>query len=187
MTLRIYGNRKLKTLPGEDTRPTTGRVREALFNFWSERVAGCRWLDLCCGYGTMGAEALAREAQWVVGVEQSAPVRRIALENWAQIAPGRFAIYQGTLPELLGAIARREPAFDLVYLDPPYQSGLYLPILAQLQQTNLIHLDSSVACEHRRRHPPGPAPGWEQYDQRDYGTNALSFYRLVDTRESIVD
>ncbi|MGC1527063.1 MAG: RsmD family RNA methyltransferase, partial [Phormidesmis sp.] len=49
MGIRIYGNRAIKTLPGEATRPTSSKVREALFNIWQGRVAGARWLDLCAG------------------------------------------------------------------------------------------------------------------------------------------
>ncbi|MFM6278371.1 MAG: RsmD family RNA methyltransferase, partial [Dolichospermum sp.] len=70
MSLRIYGNRLIKTLPGENTRPTSARVREALFNIWQGRITGCRWLDLCAGSGAMGAEALCREASVVIGIEQ---------------------------------------------------------------------------------------------------------------------
>ena len=71
MTLRIYGNRALKTLTGKDTRPTQSIVREALFNIWQPAIAQCRWLDLCAGTGAMGAEALCRGASTVVGIEQS--------------------------------------------------------------------------------------------------------------------
>ena len=71
MAVRIYGNREIKTLPGEETRPTSARVREALFNIWQGRILGCRWLDLCAGSGAMGAEALCRGAAEVVGIEKS--------------------------------------------------------------------------------------------------------------------
>ncbi|NES84802.1 MAG: hypothetical protein F6K10_27200, partial [Moorea sp. SIO2B7] len=71
--MRIYGNRQLKTLPGRSTRPTSARVREALFNIWQGTILDCRWLDLCAGNGSMGAEALCRGAKMVVGIEQSAP------------------------------------------------------------------------------------------------------------------
>ena len=60
--MRIYGNRQLKTLPGQITRPTPARVREAVFNIWQGSVENCRWLDLCAGSGSMGAEALCRGA-----------------------------------------------------------------------------------------------------------------------------
>ena len=69
--MRIYGNRQLKTVPGQRTRPTSARVREALFNILARsRITGCRWLDLCAGNGSMGAEALCRGASKVVGIEQ---------------------------------------------------------------------------------------------------------------------
>lgn len=50
--MRIYGNRPIKTLAGQLTRPTTARVREALFNIWQQKLSGCRWLDLCAGNGS---------------------------------------------------------------------------------------------------------------------------------------
>ena len=71
MAIRIYGNRPIKTLPGQATRPTPAKVREALFNSWQGRVNGSRWLDLCAGSGAMGAEALCRGASLVVGIEQA--------------------------------------------------------------------------------------------------------------------
>jgi len=178
MSLRIYGNRRLKTLPGEATRPTMGRVREALFSIWQDRIAGCRWLDLCCGYGTMGAEALARGAGWVVGVEQSALVRSVAVENWQQIVPDQSAVYVGVLPGRLNLLARKEPSFDLVYFDPPYDSGLYGPVLQHLRDTRLVHETSLVACEHRKGQLIKPVAGWICYDQRAYGTTTLSFFQL---------
>ncbi|MER3475705.1 MAG: 16S rRNA (guanine(966)-N(2))-methyltransferase RsmD, partial [Leptolyngbya sp. ERB_1_2] len=70
MSLRIYGNRSLKTLPGQETRPTLARVREAVFNIWQGSIEQCRWLDLCTGSGSMGAEALCRGASIVIGIEQ---------------------------------------------------------------------------------------------------------------------
>ncbi|MFN9615418.1 MAG: RsmD family RNA methyltransferase, partial [Dolichospermum sp.] len=86
MSLRIYGNRLLKTLPGENTRTTRARVREALFNIWQGTITGCRWLDLCAGSGAMGAEALCREAKVVIGIEQSSLACAIIQENWQRVA-----------------------------------------------------------------------------------------------------
>jgi 16S rRNA (guanine966-N2)-methyltransferase len=87
--LRIYGNRALKTLPGEATRPTSARVREALFNIWQGRIVDCRWLDLCTGSGAMGAEALCRGAAEVVGIERSAEAYTVTRENWQEGGPAR--------------------------------------------------------------------------------------------------
>jgi 16S rRNA (guanine(966)-N(2))-methyltransferase RsmD len=182
MSLRISGKRTVKTIEGP-VRPTMGRVREALFNMWHTEVPHCRWLDLCSGYGTIGAEALQRGASWVVGIEQSTAAVKVINDNWQRIGPGRFALYPYTLPQGLGRIAQREAPFDLVYLDPPYLNGLYLPILAQLRTLNLLTPNGAVACEHHRRHPPGEAPGWTCYDQRTYGSSGLSFYHLSEVAE----
>ncbi len=86
MSLRIYGNRLLKTLPGEDTRPTLARVRQALFNIWQGEISGCRWLDLCAGSGSMGAEALCRGARHVVAIEQSPKACAVIRDNWQQVS-----------------------------------------------------------------------------------------------------
>ena len=77
MALRIKGERPLKTLDGLNTRPTSSKVRAAVFNILQDRVKDAHWLDLCAGSGAMGAEALARGARSVTGVEQSAAACRI--------------------------------------------------------------------------------------------------------------
>ena len=59
--LRIYGNRPIKTLSGQATRPTPARVREAVFNIWQGSVQNCRWLDLCAGCGAMGGRSALPE------------------------------------------------------------------------------------------------------------------------------
>ena len=86
MSLRIYGNRQLKTLPGQETRPTLAVVRQAVFNIWQGRIADCRWLDLCAGSGAMGAEALCRGAAIVVGIERSPRACGVIQQNWQQVA-----------------------------------------------------------------------------------------------------
>src|SRR5512147_649239 len=120
--LRIYGNRALKTLPGEATRPTSARVREALFNIWQGRVAGCRWLDLCAGSGAMGAEALCRGAAEVVGIEQSGDAYAVVRENWQRVAQPNQTIrlFKGDVVKQLSRL-KHQP-FDLIYFDPPYTS-----------------------------------------------------------------
>ncbi|AFY71239.1 methyltransferase [Thalassoporum mexicanum PCC 7367] len=85
MSLRV-GDRKLKTLAGEATRPTASRVREAVFNIWQNKVPGCWWLDLCAGSGAMGAEAILRGAEFVVGIERSAAACNLIKQNWRQVA-----------------------------------------------------------------------------------------------------
>jgi len=112
MALRILGHRPLKTLSGSLTRPTPARVRAAVFNIWQGSIEGCHWLDLCAGSGAMGAEALCRGAQQVVGIEQSAKALAIVRENWNGLAESHQTVqlWKGDvlvmLPKLQGQSLR---------------------------------------------------------------------------------
>jgi len=128
MGLRISGKRTLQTPAGRGTRPTPGRVRQALFNILRGQVKDCRWLDLCCGAGTVGAEALCHGAAFVAGIEIAAPACRLIQANWAKVAqPGQsFQVIQGDARKLLSRGLGLDP-FDYVYFDPVSYTHLTLP------------------------------------------------------------
>jgi len=184
MSLRIYGNRQLKTLPGLATRPTPSRVREALFNIWQGEVEGCRWLDLCTGSGAMGAEALGRGASLVVGIEQSGRACAVIQQNWQLVATlsQRFQIIRGDVVQQLPRLAGQQ--FDRIYFDPPYASDLYVPVLMAIAQLQLLDIEGELAVEH---HPDrNPAQGESVIEallsvsrQKNYGNTALTFYCLA--------
>src|SRR5579883_2860681 len=138
MSLRIYGNRQLKTLPGQETRPTLAMVREALFNIWQGTIADGRWLDLCAGSGAMGAEALCRGAVTVVGIEQSARACTVIRQNWQQVATDgqTFQVLRGDVRQRIKTLTGQQ--FDRIYFDPPYASDLYDPVLAAIAALNLL-------------------------------------------------
>lgn len=148
MSLRIYGNRLIKTLPGSDTRPTPSRVRQALFNIWQGEIEGCRWLDLCSGSGSMGAEALCRGAALVVGIEQSGRAAAVVTENWQKVAQPnqQFRLLRGDVLQLLPKLSGQ--SFDRIYFDPPYASVLYEPVLVAIAHHNLLAPGGEIAVEH---------------------------------------
>ncbi len=185
MSLRIYGNRPLKTLPGLATRPTPSRVREALFNIWQGRVAGCRWLDLCSGSGSMGAEALCRGAAAVVGIEQSSRACGVIRENWTRLAtPDQSVLLlRGDVVQRLSGLAGQQ--FDCIYFDPPYASDLYEPVIGAIAHHGLLDPQGELAMEHS-------PDRWTQTDlvqwearvppleicrQKAYGNTALMFWQ----------
>ena len=178
MSLRIYGNRQLKTLPGRETRPTVARVREAVFNIWQGTITDCRWLDLCTGTGSMGAEALCRGASLVVGVEKSRRACGVIQENWEQIADDeqQFEVLQGdVLPQLKKL---KEQQFDRIYFDPPYASGLYQPVLEIISLNQILEPDGEIAVEHSPKDWTSPViSGWDIIREKIYGNTALTFYR----------
>lgn len=178
MSLRIYGNRLLKTLPGQDTRPTLARVREALFNIWQGTIEGCRWLDLCAGSGSMGAEALCRGATIVVGIEQSSQACTIVEHNWRQMAKPeqRYQVLRGDVLKRLETLSGQ--TFDRIYFDPPYASGLYQPVLSAIVQFQLLSPDGEIAVEHSPKHSEIlDFSGLDIVRQKRYGNTALTFYR----------
>lgn len=176
MSLRIYGNRLLKTLPGKDTRPTTARVREAIFNIWQERLPGCSWLDICTGSGAMGAEALVRGAALVMGIERSPRACQIIQENWQMVAleTQQFTLLRGDVLLKLKNLAGQK--FDLIYFDPPYLGNLYTPVLELIARSQLLEATGELAIEHDPKLPPPKIGGLEICRQKTYGNTGLTFY-----------
>jgi 16S rRNA (guanine966-N2)-methyltransferase len=181
MSIRIYGNRELKTLPGLETRPTPARVRQALFNVWQGSIRDCRWLDLCSGSGAMGAEALCREAKIVVGIERSSAACDIILHNWQKVAGAsqQFQILRGQVIDRLTDLAGQQ--FDRIYFDPPYAGGLYQPVLAAIDQYQLLAPTGEIAVEHSPDQQisilPADLATLELCRYKNYGNTSISFYQ----------
>lgn len=176
--MRIYGNRQLKTLPGQETRPTAARVREAVFNIWQSSIADCRWLDLCAGTGSMGAEALCRGASLVVGIEKWAKACAIIQQNWEKVAQPeqKFQILQGDVIGRLKTLAKQP--FDHIYFDPPYASNLYQPVINAIAHYQLLAQGGELAVEHSPKNfTPKSLASLEISRQKVYGNTTLTFYR----------
>lgn len=177
MSIRIYGNRPLKTLPGLETRPTASRVRAAVFNIWQGSVVGCDWLDLCAGAGTMGAEALARGAATVTGIEQSSRACSVIRENWGAIAheDQKFRLYRGDLFSQLKRI--RNQKFGRIYFDPPYTAGLYQRTLDYIDRHQMLSPLGELAAEYDpRQWSPVPVGNLVPMRHKIYGNTAIAFY-----------
>lgn len=178
MSIRIKGDRSIKTPTGLSTRPTPSKVRAAVFNILQNRINGANWLDICAGSGAMGAEALVRGANQVVGIELSTIACRIVNENWQKVAKSHqtFQVIKGDAVKVLPKLQPK--CFDLVYFDPPYQSDLYQPVLQTLSQ--LLAEDAIVIVECDRLRPISDVIGdLVCSDRRQYGQTSLVFYRLT--------
>ncbi len=177
MSIRIKGDRAIKTPTGLSTRPTPSKVRAAVFNILQSRINGANWLDICAGSGAMGAEALARGAKQVMGIELSLIACRIVNENWQKIANSdqTFQVIKGDAIKILPKLKPRY--FDLVYFDPPYQSDLYQPVLQALPP--LLAKDAIIIAECDRLRPlPDVIGDLVCSDRRQYGQTSLHFYRF---------
>jgi len=177
MSIRINGARLIKTSTDLSVRPTASKVRAAVFNILQTRIKGANWLDICAGSGAMGAEALVRGASHIVGIEISAIACEIVDKNWQKLArhDQTFQIIKG---DAVKTVRKLPPKyFNLVYLDPPYQSDLYEPVLKALPP--LLVDDALVIAECDRLRPLPDAIGdLVCSDRRQYGQTALVFYRF---------
>jgi 16S rRNA (guanine966-N2)-methyltransferase len=165
--LRIIGGRhrgrRLQFPAGVVIRPTPDRVRETLFNWLQPRIASTRVLDLFAGSGALGLEALSRGAAHVTFVEQdrgAAAAIRARIDEWReQQATVVAADALGWLAQVKGQV----PPFDVVFLDPPYDSPLLADAAAALASSGLLAADARVYLERRARDPMAALPAsWKE-------------------------
>lgn len=132
---------RLKTVPGNDTRPTTDRIKETLFNMIQPVLADCRFLDLFSGSGAIGIEALSRGAESCVFVEQSRAACTCIRENLSFTHLEQQS--QLLASDVMSALRHLEGSdtFDCIFMDPPYNQGLERQVLEYLA-------DSSLTDEH---------------------------------------
>jgi 16S rRNA (guanine966-N2)-methyltransferase len=161
-TLRIIGGewrgRRIR-FPGRGgIRPTPDRVRETLFNWLSAAVPGSRCLDLFAGSGALGLEALSRGAREATFVEQNRENAAALRETAALLAPGRATVVQA---EALAWLRGPASAFDIAFLDPPFDGGLLEAALRGLDAGAWLAPGAFVYLERpaRQGEPVLPA-GW---------------------------
>ncbi|MBQ4424852.1 MAG: 16S rRNA (guanine(966)-N(2))-methyltransferase RsmD [Lachnospiraceae bacterium] len=138
----------LKTLPGMETRPTSNRIKETLFNILQPYVQGCRFLDLFAGCGGIGIEALSRGAREAYFVEKNRKAVRIIEENLVHTKLRESATVWET--DALAAIRRlNRPGnvFDIIFLDPPYDAGMEKPVLEMLENCAAVSGDTLIIVE----------------------------------------
>lgn len=137
---------KLKTLEGTETRPTSERVKEAVFSMIQFEIADRQILDLFAGSGQMGLEALSRGAAHATMIDRSKDAVRIIRENAEKTHLSCCCdIFQYDYMDFIRRY--RGTQFDLVFLDPPYALGLYQPALTAMIEYEILKPSSMVICE----------------------------------------
>ena len=168
-----YGGRRLQAPPGEATRPTADRVREALFSILGDRVGGARVLDLFAGSGALGLEALSRGAVSATFVDSAPAAIRAVNANLAALRAEAEVVRADALRWLRGASGDGRQ-YSLLFLDPPYRraSELGAPLSAALAP--VLAAGALVVAEADRRAPlelTMPAT-----DERRYGDTLIRFH-----------
>lgn len=176
-----YRSRKLIAPPGLDTRPTSDRLRETLFNVVAGRVPGSLWLDLFAGTGAVGIEALSRGAREVHFVESSARATRVIRANLASLGiTAGFSLIERDAAMALRALEGQQVTCDFCFLDPPYrQTRDYEQVLSFLSSSRLLALESVVIAEHDKHADLDERFGrLQRFRKLRQGDAVLSFYRL---------
>jgi 16S rRNA (guanine966-N2)-methyltransferase len=173
--------KRLSTVAGMATRPTADRVREAIFNILSFRVAQAMVLDMFAGSGAMGIEALSRKARFAVFIDNQSAAVAVIRKNLASCRfENQAMVLQRELPAGVLNLAAGGGGFDLVFLDPPYGQGLILPTLEQLHVGGTLQPGALIVVEHSAAEPISDLPSqFVDADQRRYGKTLVSFIDYI--------
>lgn len=175
------GGRRFKAPTGQGTRPTTDRVREALFSRLESRLGGLEGLtvlDLFSGSGALGLEALSRGAAHATLVERDRRCAALIKQNALSLglASGARVLAMAVAPAL-DLLAREGIRFGVVLADPPYEQDPG-PTLARLGRGDLLSSAALVCLEHgKKQTPPLAPPGLEQIANKTYGDSVLTLFR----------
>ncbi len=165
--------RKLKTPENEEIRPTTDNVKEAVFNIIQFDVEGRRVLDLFAGTGQLGIECLSRGAAEAVFVDQSSKAVQIVRENLKSCGFRAQVLQEDALSYL-----HHCGKFDLIFVDPPYDAGLYETVLKTINLVDILSDGGIIICEARReKQLPELTVPYEKGKEYQYGKVKICIYR----------
>lgn len=178
----ISGNlrgRKLMDLPGNDIRPTSDRVREAVFNILGQKLRDARVLDLFAGTGALGLEALSRGAAHAVFVDGAASSCGIIQKNIDRCHMDQQAtLIHHDIMGLPFPHTLADTPFDLIFMDPPYDKGYIETTLAKAGFIDLLTPDGIIITEQSFKNPlTKVSNGLDIYRQKKYSKTFISFLR----------
>ncbi|MCT0056204.1 16S rRNA (guanine(966)-N(2))-methyltransferase RsmD [Lactococcus lactis subsp. lactis] len=172
-----YGGRPLKTLAGKTTRPTTDKVKGAIFNMIGPYFEGGRVLDLFAGSGSLAIEAISRGMDHAILVEKDRAAQQVILENIKMTKETeKFQLLKMSAERVLSNLSE---TFDLVLLDPPYAKEQIVENLELLQEKKRLTENVIVVCETDKEvELPDQIGKLELTRQKTYGISKISIYEF---------
>lgn len=171
--------RKLKCPSGRNVRPTSDRVKEALYNILGSKVIDCIFLDIFAGTGNIGIEALSRGAKFCCFVDNDNNSIKYIRENLTMLNLSKNSvIIQKDVSEALEIFKENRTRFDIIFIDPPYYNNLIEEPLKKISTYKLLNEDGLIIAEHHKNDILR-----DTYDTlrririQKYGETILSFYK----------
>lgn len=180
-----YGGRRLKSLTGENTRPTTDKVKEAIFNMIGPYFDGGNVLDLYAGSASLAIEAISRGMAHAYCVEKNNGAIRIIKENIAMTKePEKFVIKKMDATKALLLFTEEQIRFDLVLLDPPYAKQEIVKQIQQMNEGQLLADDPTIVCETEKSINLEARIGrLVKTKEAIYGITKITIYRTEESNE----
>jgi len=165
-----------------NTRPTTDKVKEAIFSIIGPYFDGGIVLDLFAGTGGLAIEALSRGMDRAILIDEDRKAIETIRDNVERVGfQSRVEIYRNDAMRALSAMARRGLRFDLVFLDPPYKMKNMDETMLMMQEAGMLNEDAIVVVEHDAKHVYDGRIGRLVNTRRaEYGNIAVSVYRMGD-------
>jgi len=184
-----FKGRWIKTPPGLDVRPILARIRKSLFDILTPRILNSYFLDLYCGCGVVGIEALSRGARFAAFVDLSDVSLKITTKNLNTLgltSQSACVRADATSKEELSYLLRVSPSkFDIIFMGPPYKDpetkkplAMVLPTLKAILSSGIMASHGIVIAQHHIKEVVEPADNFEIYRRQRYGDSMLTFFKL---------
>lgn len=174
-----YGGRPLKAVPGNKTRPTTDKIKEAVFHILGPYFDGGSVLDLYSGSGSLGIEAVSRGMDEAVLVDMNYKAIKVINEN-IEITkePEKFIVLKKKDHQAILELKEQNKTFNLVLLDPPYATQEITSIIENLNKQSLLRSNAMIMCETDKLvELPSHLSDLEMIKEKLYGTTKITVYQ----------
>ena len=168
--------KKLYSLQGDNTRPTTDRVKENIFNMIAGYVQGAVVLDLFAGSGALGIEALSRGGAYCDFVENNLSAMAIIKKNLGEMPFGEDAVC--THCYFSAFLEKTLKRYDIIFLDPPYSRGYYEKALSLIKKRGILNDDGIIVLE-KDAADKEEYPFFETLKERRYGHTSVSILQMI--------
>ncbi len=190
--MKLISGKRIESPLSQKTRPTSSKVREAIINILGDKLEGASWLDLCSGSGAMACEALQKGVKRILAIERQRETAKICKKNLIEVSnTTAHSLHIEVICTELIAFLKKGPknkkiefikespiskhTFDFIFLDPPYESGLYDLSQELLLSKKWVKKSSTLICECSSKTLPTIHNGWKLNKEKFYGNTSLLF------------